>query len=496
MPPVVERRDQIAPACVAAPADAPAFSASDVRLVEYSNDRGEKLRAIIDVWGETRGAPAIVIPPAWGKTKETLLPLAETLVATFREAGVPVTVLRYDGIRRRGESHNDPECRIPGYENLHYTFSQGAEDVRTTLDFLERSPEYQPRTVILVTFSVASIEARHAIAQETRGRIGGWISVVGSSDPQSLMRVISGGVDYLGGADRGVRFGFQDVQGMLLDIDRAAADAIDRGIAFLDDARRDLARIQVPITWLHGRYDAWMQIERIRHVLSFGDSGNRRLLEVPTGHQLKSSREALEAFQLISAEAARMALGREVAAGFPDLQILKQRRRLEMRRFGRPDVDLRDFWRDYLVGRDGQLGIELVTCTSSYQDLMDAQLEALALAPGERVLDLGSGAGALPARLANVEAGVASCDIIELDYVSEGLLRTRERLEAAPGHPGHGRVRFLVADLDRTSRGGAIPLASGCADAALASLLLNYLAEPTAFLREVHRVLRPGGGSA
>jgi len=492
-PPDVERWDRIAPARVAAPRPGLDFGAADVRLVEYANQRGEKLRAIVDGWGDTRGAPVIVIPPAWGKTKETLLPLAETLVATFREAGEPVSVLRYDGIRRRGESHNDPECRLPGYENLHYTFGQGAEDVLTTLDFLEHSEEYRPSTVILVTFSVASIEARHAIARETRGRIGGWISVVGSSDPQSLMRVISGGVDYLGGADRGVRFGFQDVQGMLLDIDRAAADAIERGIAFLDDARRDLARIQVPITWLHGRYDAWMQVERIRHALSFGDSRNRRLLEVPTGHQLKSSREALEAFQLISVEAARMCLGREVAAGFPDPQILKQRRRLEMRRFARPDVDLRDFWRDYLVGRDGQLGIELVTGTTSYQDLMEAQIEALAPGAGERVVDLGSGAGALPARLTRGEWAQVACEIVEVDYVLEGLVRTRERLTTTEARDTARRVRFLTADLDVASRRAAIPLASGCADAALASLLLNYLSEPAAFLREVHRILRPGG---
>ena len=54
--------------------------------VEYANQKGERIRAILDVVGDPRGAPAVVIPPAWGRTKETALPLAETLLATFRRA--------------------------------------------------------------------------------------------------------------------------------------------------------------------------------------------------------------------------------------------------------------------------------------------------------------------------------------------------------------------------------------------------------------------------
>ena len=70
----------------------------------------------------------MVIPPAWGRTKETLLPLAATIVETFRRAGQPVRVVRFDGTHRRGESHVDPELRTPGEEYLHFTFSQAVRE--------------------------------------------------------------------------------------------------------------------------------------------------------------------------------------------------------------------------------------------------------------------------------------------------------------------------------------------------------------------------------
>jgi SAM-dependent methyltransferase len=50
-------------------------------------------------------------------------------------------------------------------------------------------------------------------------------------------------------------------------------------------------------------------------------------------------------------------------------------------------------------------------------------------------------------------------------------------------------VAWLAADLD--ARG--LPLRAGSADAALASLVLNYLRDPLALLRGARELLRPGG---
>ena len=281
----------------------------EIRVVRYQNERGERLVGIIDSWGDTRGATAVVIAPAWGRTKETLLPLARTIVETFRAASHPVVVLRFDGIRKRGESHNDPDCLEAGTEHHHFTFSQGVRDISATLDFLERSAELAPSRTVLVTFSAAAIDGRTALARELPDRIAGWASVEGASDLQSAMRVISGGVDYVGGVERGVSFGFQEILGVEVDIDLAGRDAIAHKLAFLEDARRDLAQISQPITWFHGAHDAWMDLDRVKDILARGDTRRRQLVVIPTGHQLQSSRQALEVFQSISAEIGRMALG-------------------------------------------------------------------------------------------------------------------------------------------------------------------------------------------
>ncbi len=472
--------------------------AGDLRIVDYADARGERIRALVDAWGETSGSTAVVIPPAWGRTKETLLPLARTVVESFRRAGQPVVVLRFDGIRKRGESHNDPECRAPGRENLRFTISQGVSDIHATLDFLER--ELGVARAVLVTFSASSIEARRAVLEDGGRRLHGWVSVVGVPDLQSGLRRVSGGIDYVSGAERGLRFGIQELMGVVTDIDGMARDALDHRLAFLEDARREMGAIQIPVTWIHGRHDAWLELDRVRDIMASGGRAPRRLVEVPTGHQLRSSREAIEVFRLVAAEIGRLALGKDIPCAAPDLVDLEARRAAERRRLPQAGADLRDFWREYLVGRDGTLGIELMHATRAYAELMEAQVVALSLGAGERVADLGSGTGPFPLHLLGRRDRPSRLTIDEIDYVPAALARARTRLSRA-GVPSDLALRFTVCDLDAAARSGVpfeagaygVPFETGAYDAVLASLLLSYVQDPDALLRAVYAMLRPGG---
>jgi SAM-dependent methyltransferase len=350
--------------------------------------------------------------------------------------------------------------------------------------------EFQPSCIVLVTFSGAAIEARRALAAYALPRVGGWISVVGAADLKSGLRTVSGGVDYIGGSERGVRFGIQRILGIEVDMDRVAADALASEMAYLEDARRDMAAIDLPITWIQGRYDAWIDPARVAEILSCGDAKRRRLLDVPTGHQLRNSREALETFQLIAQEVGRVALGRALSPVPPDLADLDDRRSAERARLPKAEVDLKSFWRDYLLGRDRRLGMELLTVARPYRDLMRAQVRALDPRPGARIADLGSGTGAFPLHLLAERPDLAGLRIDEIDYVPEALERARQRLARA----GERRleVRFIEVDLDVTGR-GAVPEADGSYDALVASLLLNYVTNPSRLLREARRLLRSGG---
>lgn len=464
-----------------------------VPLFRYQNRIGEQIVGIIDTWRDPRGATAVIIPPAWGRTKETLLPLAATILETFRSIDEPVAVVRFDGIRKRGESHLDPSCRKPGLENLRFTFSQGAKDIQATIEFLRRSERFRPSKIILVTFSVSSIEGRRAMAEASE-EIGGWISVVGSADAQSLTRIISGGVDFFGGAERGVRFGQQEIQGMLVDMDNAAKDALRNHLAFLDDSRRDFLRIKAPITWIHGRHDAWMDLERIKHALQFGRTDNRRIVIVPTGHQLRTSEEAMATFELVASEVGRMALPRQIAARRPNSLNLAERAQAERARLRNTIVDLRRFWRDYLVGRSAGAGIALVASTSPYRSLMKKQIEALRLADNQRVADLGCGIGSFAECILEEPAGITPkrLDITAVDYVREALVCAQAHLSNKARMRGLV-LRWVQATLDLGNGHEFVPLRSNSQDAVLLSLVLNYVPSPQALLAEIHRVLKPRG---
>jgi len=462
-----------------------------IRIVDFVNESGERIRGIADYEGEMPpiGAPVVLIPPAWGRTKETLLPLAATIVSTMSAARQAVTVVRFDGVRKRGESYKDPECRTPGNEHHRFTFSQGVRDIRSVIRGLREHAEFRASPVVVVSFSAASIDARRAVATLPKGELAGWVSVVGTADLQSMMRVVSGGVDYVGGVERGVRFGLQEILGVEVDIDLAGRDALDNRIAFLEDSCSDMERIEVPVTWIHGQFDAWMDLERVRLILSKGDVSNRRLMIVPTGHRLRSSREAFEVFELVATEIGRMIGVGRIRSKLPDLRMLELRGRAERARLPRSSVNKREFWEKYLLGREGSLGIELMTSTVAYRELMDEQLAELRLAEGARVADIGCGTGAFLEALSRARSVPARVVVFELDYVYAALARARQGFSR--GDSSTASAEFVLCNLG--GRNGRYPIRDGSFDAVLASLFLSYVDDLGAVLGEIRRILRPEG---
>lgn len=453
-----------------------------VNVVRYANEDAEPIVAIVDSCGDTRGALAVVIPPAWGRTKETLMPLARVIVESFAAANQPVFVVRFDGIRKRGESYNDPDCRVTGREHHRFTFSQGVRDIQATLDFLRTDARFCPSRTVLLTFSAASIEGRRCVVLEGGNRIDAWVCVVGAADCQSMMRVISGGVDFAGGYEKGLRFGLQEILGIEVDIDHAASDALYHQLMFLEDARRDFAAIKIPVTWFHGRDDAWMDLQRVQDAMSQGAASNRRIIEMPTGHQLKSSRQALEMFQAITSEIARLGLDLNLKPSMPDLTDLRERQKAERARRPKYHRNLQGFWRNYLLGRDdGSMGIELMHRTRHYQRLMELQIDALEPKAGQFIADIGCGVGNFGEQLSRSRCDV-QITVHGYDYVREALViaatKTMESLDAS----------YIEARLERN-----IPAAAGRYDSVLASLFLSYVPDAKALMSEIQRVLKPGG---
>ncbi|MBK7949984.1 MAG: methyltransferase [Deltaproteobacteria bacterium] len=459
---------------------------TEIEKVSYRNRADEEICALVDRSGAPDRGTVVVVPPAWGRTKESFLALARTLVASFERAGEPIVVLRFDGTNRRGESHVDERFRKPGDEYLGFRFSRAVEDISASIEFAKKA--FNPRKTIVVAFSLGAIEARRAIALDQGSNIDGWISVVGMVDLQSGLRTVSGGVDFALGQSMGVEFGRHELVGVVADMDRTGRDAFEHELVFFEDAKRDMARIDLPITWIHGRFDSWMDLDRVRDLMAAGPSEKRRLIEIPSGHQMRSSWEALETFQLISQEVERMALGRALATSPPDVVDIDRRTRAERARRPKVELDNREFWSDYLLGRDRSFGFELMSATSEYRELMNTQIEMLGLRSGQRVVDLGGGVGDFSVRLAE-DFKALRLQIAHIDLVPGALARSRHRV-AATG-PNELSILRIAADLDLLDRG--LPIRPESVDAVIASLFLSYLERPMELLRAVAGVLRPGG---
>jgi demethylmenaquinone methyltransferase / 2-methoxy-6-polyprenyl-1,4-benzoquinol methylase len=100
--------------------------------------------------------------------------------------------------------------------------------------------------------------------------------------------------------------------------------------------------------------------------------------------------------------------------------------------------------------------------------------------PGQRILDVATGTGMVAFALA-----ARGADVVGLDQSEAMLAGARGRLAHAPELSG--RLRFVIGEAEQ------LPFADGEFDALSFTYLLRYVDDRAATMRELARVVKPGG---
>lgn len=117
-----------------------------------------------------------------------------------------------------------------------------------------------------------------------------------------------------------------------------------------------------------------------------------------------------------------------------------------------------------------------------------ALVRAISPRRSDTVLDVATGTGLVAAEL----LARGHCQVVGIDQSAEMLSAARRRFANAPrgngdGDPSAGSIRLIQAEAE------ALPFPRDSFDAVTFTYLLRYVDDPPATMRELARVLRPGG---
>jgi ubiquinone/menaquinone biosynthesis C-methylase UbiE len=429
----------------------------DTLPIHYTNQKNQEIAALLNATRLPVTAPVVLIPPAFGKKKEALSPLVLTLLQNFKRKGKDLVILRYDGINRPGESYSDDKNPERGTEMLHYRLSQGLSDLRTSLGYVHNNPFFTPQEVILITFSMSSIDARKLLMDGQGHLVDYWISCMGIPSAKTTIGNILGGIDIIGNFKMGVQTGRGGMLGYLVDFDTLAEDLIENKYAYLTDSRNDMSKVPHPVLWIYGTHDRWTDIKEVHDLMAVKSAGKREVIEIPTGHNLRSSADAITTFKLMTSYLYEQLFGEPLDVSSPDKEEMVRLIAYERERLGfAKDLDREHYWKNYLlgVGRNS-LGYDFYRNIDGFRRFLD--LEANLLNPGtaERIADMGCGTGLLIEvilqHLLSSKAAGESVEIVAVDLVEGALAKTRRKWEnLCKRHPqlDNHSLRLIKADLE------------------------------------------------
>ncbi len=460
---------------------------------ELINRLGKKIVGYVDRPADNQTPQrAILITPVYGETKENNL-----LISSYF-ASNGFYSFRFDWTEHAGESDG---------EIFTCTLSKMKEDLLVLLDYLGDQYPLAKRGIF-----ASSLAARVALkVASDHTPLDFLIQFAPVVNLQCTLEAVYREdlvANYLGGK----RYGTLDVLGFIIDADAFLGNAV-HGFSNLSSSLEDAKNVQVPTFFLVGEKDPWVQMDDSRSVFKMINTAHKRFSTIPTAlHRLmenpiaagKALKEAIAFSVCDKYERAESAvrISEPPSDQIRDRETLEKDHLRELYEFSKSDE--RQFWKKYLSG------FQYIINIPDYWNLLELNYNLLGGAwPGQKILDAGCGncnyglfllsKEMYKARQVPPLLSVPPISYFGLDFIWDAIKEGRQSIASLQNQfktssgiarrlPGTVEVKLTMADLEAEN-----PFPDNFFDQICCNFVLSYVEDPTYVLKELCRVLKPGG---
>ena len=458
--------------------------------ISFQNKDGKTVVGFYDHLGNaTIKDPFIIIPPGYGETKRDALTTAYYLVKNG------FNVIRYDATDHIGESDG---------EIINTTMNKMKRDLISAIDFTEKT--YGAGRIGVVASSLAKRMAIKAASEDKR--IIFLVGVVGVVNLQDTLSAVYN-EDIIRDVMEGKIKEVYDVMGF--DVSKEyPISAIKDNYHDLLTTQKDLEKIHIPVVFLVAENDAWVKLNDVRYVLE--SSGKTTELHVipEAMHQLfenpKAARGAMKQIVISSfkhLKGKEMDVEKVIEPSMREMAIQNKLEKDRLRKLTKRSLkEEKEFWGKYIVD------FAMLKKVPDYKDFLDTILDSLMPLKSNQVfLDAGCGVGYMGIWFLSrwmEDFGKTNRSLrkwqeikyVSLDFVESTLKEAEKNHKDVLGQFCEDlkikdppiQFSYNLADLN-----GPLPYPSDSFDKICSSLVISYVNNPDFTVKELFRVLKPGG---
>lgn len=464
-------------------------------LVNYKNRDGKKIVGYFDhlkAWNKK--APFIILPPGYGETKR------DTLSTSYYLVKNGFNCIRYDATDHVGESEG---------QVLHTTLSSLKHNLISAIDFIES--KFEIDRVGVVATSLANRVALKTASEDKRIIL--LVGLVGVVNVGETLKAIYK-EDMVGAFLNGEKWGPTDILGIKVNFENFLHSAVQDNFHDFESTLNDAKKLAIPVVLFAGEKDVWVNAEEVKLVFEKIQGKKKEFKVIPDAmHQLQESPKVARTVIKEIVAACEKYLNNKIIRIEqiidPDIRQIAVQSRIEKERLRIKEIftvdSERNFWGDYLVS------FSMIYRVPDYREYLTILYGLLnGIKDGEKILDAGCGVGYFGAWLINevigqnVEKGkkpslFSNCRYHGIDFVRTALETARgQHLSIKKKYLSSVGLEdkideFMPSEYRECDLNFDLPFKDNYFDKICCSLVLSYLTEPLITLKELLRVLKPGG---